>query len=119
MGISPDNHLSRQHQPLLGQEHVLDAHLAHFEVYDSLLAGELPHQLGLLGGGDVLVGDEVVGHHHHLLRVEDPLYPQLMELPDGDGGGDVVGHDQVNPDVDKIAGAYPFLIGVSRQYLLG
>gem|GEM_PF-6147909 len=47
----------------------------------------------------------MVNHHHHPLGIEDPFGPKALELPDGDRGGDVIGHDQVNPDIYELARA--------------
>ena len=118
MRISADNHVSRQHQPLLGQKHVLDAHLAHFKIDYSLLPGKLPHQLRLLGGSNILIGHKVVRHHHHLLRVKDLTRPDLPKLPYRDRGRNIIGQDKVYGDIYKLAGGYLLPTGMSRKYLL-
>jgi hypothetical protein len=64
------------HHALLGQERVLHAHAADLVVVrDALLAHEVAHHLGLLGGLDVLVGRVVVGHEHDTLGVPDRSTP--------------------------------------------
>ncbi len=90
MRIGADNQVPRKHQSLLGQDHMLDAHLADLKIDQSLADGEITHHLDLLGGGDILVGHEMVRHHDHFLRIENPLQPDPLELPDGYGRGDVI-----------------------------
>ena len=64
------------HNALFRQQGVLHPHVpAVVEVPQLLLPGELAHDLALGGGGDVLVGGEVVVHQHHPLPVEDLLAP--------------------------------------------
>src|SRR3712207_1913410 len=65
----------------------------------------------------ILRRHEVIGYHHHPLRVEDLLCPHLLHLPEGYGPGDVVSHHQVAPDHDDLTGSN--IVGVVEQYLLG
>ena len=67
VGVGSHDDLSRQHQALLRQKHVLDAHPAHLEiVLYLLLQGEGAYCGALLGGTHVPRGCEVVGHQRHL-----------------------------------------------------
>ncbi len=119
MAIRPDDQIPGADEPLFGQEGVLDAHLADLEVVgDLVVAGERPHRLGLLGGLDVLVRGEVVGHEGDLLFVKDRLLAELGELIDGDRGGDVVSKHQIQVGHDQLAGTYALKACMRRQNLL-
>ena len=71
-----------------------------------------------VGGLDVLVGREVVGHQGDLRRVEDPVEAGLLELGDGDRRRDVVGQGQVDARLDDVARAHRVAARGPRQYLL-
>lgn len=64
MGVGPHDDLSRGGQPLLGDQGVLYAHLAHVvEMGDAVLMGKLPCLLAQLGRLDILAGGIVVQHN--------------------------------------------------------
>ena len=72
VAVGADDEVAGADDALLGQERVLDAHAADLVVVrDSLRADEVAHDLGLLGGLDVLVGRVVVGHQRDLGGVPD------------------------------------------------
>ena len=103
VAVGADDEVARAHDALLRQKRVLHAHAAHLVVVgDALLAHEIAHDLGLLGGLDVLVGGVVVGHEGDLGRIEH-LVGDLANGLDGDGGRDVVGEHQIQIAFDQLA----------------
>ena len=103
VAVGADDEVARAHDALLGQKRVFDSHAAHLVVVgDALLAHEIAHDLGLLGGLDVLVGGVVVGHEGDLGRIEH-LVGDLANGLDGDGGRDVVGEHQIQIAFDQLA----------------
>jgi len=98
--VGPDGEIARKHQALLGQQDVLNAHLANVIMMgESLFLGKAAHHGALLCALDVLVGSEVIRHHHDLLRVEDPVNAELLEFAHGDGCRDVVGQHHISGDL--------------------
>ncbi len=118
MAVGPDDELAGHDEPLLGQEHVADAGLADLVVeLEVLLAGELAHELGLLGRGDVLVRHEVVGHEGDPPAVEDLRGADLLEHLDRDGGREIVGEGEIHLGLDEIAGGHALEPRVPGQNL--
>ena len=109
MRIGAYHQVAGDHQPLLREQHVLDAHAPHLVVVRQLLlAREQAHRAALLCRLDVLVRRKVVGHHHHARRIEHALDAEPRELADGDGRRDIVAEHQVDVDLDKLPGAHLF-----------
>jgi len=46
---------------------MLDTHLADIVKHDPLFQREFPHELTLLGGGNIFIRYKMVGHHHDFL----------------------------------------------------
>ena len=114
--VGADDQVTRQHQSLLRQQRVLNAHRAHIVVVRQLLGtGEIAHHFALFGRLDVLVGYKVVGDQHHPASVKDFSYPDALELTDGNGRSDIVGQHQVHRDTDQLAGEHLFQAGVGGQ----
>lgn len=91
MGVGPHDDLSRGGQPLLGDQGVLYAHLAHVvEMGDAVLMGKLPCLLAQLGRLDILAGGIVVQHNGDPVLVKDLGEASLLKLRDGHRGGDIV-----------------------------
>ena len=104
MGVGPHDDLSRGGQPLLGDQGVLYAHLAHVvEMGDAVLMGKLPCLLAQLGRLDILAGGIVVQHNGDPVLVKDLGEASLLKLRDGHRGGDIVAQDQVQPGFDQLA----------------
>ena len=83
---------------------MLDAHLADVvEVADAVRAGEIAAGFGLLGGLDVLIGDEVVEDDGDAVAIEDLGEAGFVEFVDGDGGGDVIAEDDVQLCADQLS----------------
>ena len=119
MGVGADDAVTGGDYALLGQQRMLDAHLAHvIEVADAVGAGEFSALLGLLGGLDVLIGDEMVQNDGDLVLIKDGVETGLGELIDGHGGGDVVAQDDVQLCADQLSGNHVIQAGVGRQDLL-
>src|SRR5699024_8301341 len=70
------------------------------------------------GGLDVLVGYEVVQHDGDFVLVKYPVEAVLVELIDGDRGGDVVSQDNVQFGLDQLSGGDGIQSGVGRQNFL-
>ncbi len=69
VAVGADDEVAGNHDPLLGQEGMLNPRLADIVVVgEFLFEGEVPHELALLGRSDVLVRGEVV-------RDKDDLFP--------------------------------------------
>ena len=62
---------------------MLDAHLAYVEeVHDALLCGEIPADLALLSGFDVLVWNEVIHYEAYFFPVEYIFKAGFLHLCD-------------------------------------
>ncbi len=119
VGVGADDQVAGTDDALFGQQRVLDAHAADLPVVlDPLGAGEVAHPLGLPGALDVLVGGVVVGHEAHPRAVEHLGRAQVLEDPDGDGCGDVVGEGDVEVALHELPGAHLGQAGVGGQNLL-
>ncbi len=91
-------------QPLFGKQHVPDARLAHFKiVFYPLLFREFAHDLGLLGGGYVLVGDKVIRDKGYLFGIEDMFRTDFPENFNGDRRRNIMGKGKVNLCLNQIA----------------
>jgi len=119
MRIGAHDYIPGEHQPLFRQHHVLDAKLAAIEIDQPMLMSEVPEELCILSGKDILCRHVVVRHHHHPLGVEYRISPQALKLPDGDGRCYIIGHNQVNPDGDKFARADPLFATMGSENLFG
>src|SRR4030042_689448 len=97
---------------------MLNAHPADLEIDQVILKSELAHHLGLFSGEYVLIGTEMVGHHHNLFRVIDLVYTQALELLYRQWRGDIIRQNQINPDVYEFARAESAFARMSRQNLL-
>ena len=61
MAIGPNDQIPGEDQPLFGKDDMLYAPLPQLNiVFDALGLGKFLHYLGLLGRGDVLVGNKMV-----------------------------------------------------------
>ena len=96
VGVCANDDLTGGSQALLGNQGVLNAHLAHIvEVGDVVLVGKVPAPGAQLGGLDVLTGGGVVQHNGDLVLVKHRGQPRLLKLFDGHGCGNVVAQHQV------------------------
>ena len=119
MGVGADDAVAGGHNALLGQQGMLDAHLAHIvEVADAVSAGKLPALLALLGGLDVLIGDKMVQHDGDLILIENALKAGLLELVDRHGSGDVVAQDDIQLCLDQLAGGHSLQPRMGGKYFL-
>ena len=119
VAVGTDDAVTGGNDPLLRQEGVLNAHLAHVvKVADAVVAGKFPAGLALLGGLDVLVGHKVVQNDDHLVLVVDPFESGLSEFVHRHRGGDVVAQDDVQLGLDQLPGGNLPQPGVGRQDLL-
>ena len=120
--IGAHDNVARHHQPLLWQQHVLDAHAAHVKIVGhSLFPRKLAQDQALLRRLDVLVGGKVISHHHHPFGIKNlertVISGKLGKLADRDGCGDVVAQDNVHVDLDELPRAHGVLPGVRSQDL--
>ena len=96
VGVCANDDLTGGSQALLGNQGVLNAHLAHIvEVGDVVLVGKVPAPGAQLGGLDVLTGGGVVQHNGDLVLVKHRGQPRLLKLFDGHRGSNVVAQHQV------------------------
>ena len=104
MAVGTDDAVTGGHDAFFGQEGVLNTHLTHVvEVEDIILVGKLAALLGLGGALDVLIGDEVIQHDGDVRLVEHAVKARLLELVDGDRGGDIVAQHDIEPGIDELA----------------
>ena len=116
--VGTHDDVARHHQTLLREQDVLDTHAAHVKVVEQpLRPRKSAHTRTLLGRFDVLVGREMVGHHHHAVGVEHPLHAQLLELADGDGRGDVVRQHHVHRHLHQVTRPYLGVISLAACYM--
>ncbi len=119
MRIGPYDELPGQHESLLGEESVLDAHAADLEiVLDLAVSGEVAHNPALLGRFDVFVWREVVRHEGDPPPVEDLRDTDLLEFFDRDGGRHIVAQNEVDLRLDELARFHGSQAGVVRKDLL-
>ena len=86
---------------------------------DAVGTGKLAALLALLGGLDVLVGDEVVEDDGDFILVENGIKAVLGEFVDGHGSGDVVAQDDVQLSLDQLALALMISVSVpAPQYMV-
>jgi len=104
-------------EPLVHHDLVAHPAPADLEVVGKgILLDEASHLRGLLGGGDVLVGNEMIGYEHDLVLLR--LAFQGLEFLERQWGRNVVGHYVVNLRLYDLAcmGLHP---GVGGHYLFG
>ena len=104
VAVRADHEIARRDQPLLREEGVLHAAVVpHLEIMDDpLLSRERAARRALRRRLDVLVRREMVGHDRDLLPVENARLPEVRELPDRHGGGDVVPQHEVEVRHDQL-----------------
>jgi hypothetical protein len=120
VGVGPQHHIAGDDQPFLGEQDVLDAAPPLVEEpFQAVLFGKLADDAALLGRLDVLGGHEVREHERHPVGVEQLPGPDLFELADGDGSGNVVAHEKIQPAIDDLARVDRLGAGVIGQDLLG
>ncbi len=119
--IAADDQLARCDQTFFGKHDVLDAAAPDVEeVLDLLLDGEIFHELGELGRLRVLGRYEVVFDQRDLAGVEDARRAfHAAHHADGDGGGELVGQNEVGLRVNDLARFDAFESGVPRENLFG
>jgi hypothetical protein len=87
-----------------------------------LLPRKLAQDKTLFGRLYVFVWRKVIGHHHDPLGIEylerRSIFGKLFELPDRDGGGDVVAQHNVHIHLGELSGLDCVEPGMGRQYLL-
>ena len=116
--VAAGDHRARHDPALLAQERVLDAAAALAVERHALSVRPVLEALLQLGRARVLRGHEVVGDHHHAVRVEDPLDAHPLERSKGDRPADVVRHHEIAAEHDDVAGTHVGGVGVSEDDLL-
>ena len=118
VAVGADDEVPGNHDPLLGQEGMLDPRLADVVVVgELLLVGKVPHELALLGRIDVLVRGEVVRDEDDLVPVEHLAAARLPEVIDGDGRRDVVSEGDIHLGIDQHPGTHLVEPRVPAEYL--
>ena len=98
---------------------MLDAHpSAVIEVFDAVLLRESPAGCAVPRRLDVLVGGKVVHDQHDLIRIKYPVKAVGLHGLNGDGGGNIAAHDQIQLCVDQIACCHAFRAAVPGEDLL-
>ena len=119
MAVRTDDAVSGGDNALLRQQRMLDAHFTHvIEVADAVTAGEFPALLGLLGGLDVFIGDEVVQDDGDTVLIKDLGKAVLCKFVDGNRGGDVIAQDDVQLCADKLSCLHRFQPRMGSKNLL-
>ncbi|OPZ90841.1 MAG: hypothetical protein BWY73_01233 [candidate division TA06 bacterium ADurb.Bin417] len=96
---------------------MLDSHPADLvKTLDTLLMGEVAHQLDQFGALDVLAGREVIRNQGHPTGIED-LAAVLPEFLNGRRGGQIVGKAEIDIDQDELPGTKAFLAAPGGQNL--
>jgi len=99
VGIAHDDRIAGADEALLGEQGVADAVGADIEeVLDGMAAGPIAQDLRLGGGFAVLAGGDVVDDRLDLARIEDPVLVAADQVVDGDGGGDLVAENGIQPE---------------------
>ena len=119
MGIRTDNQLARSNKALLRQQRVLNAHpSAIIEVFDAVLLREGPAGGAVPRRLNVLVGGKVVHDQHDFFWIELPAKTVGLHCLNGDRGGHIAAHDQIQPCVDQIACRNAFRAAVPGEDFL-
>ena len=117
--VGADDDVAGNDEALLGEQGVFDAHVFFVEeVLHLVLLGEVAADARLVGGRDVLGGDEVIEDDGEAVGVGELRRAGVFERFDGDGGGDVVADDHVDGHPDDLTGVYRFT-GVFAENLFG
>jgi hypothetical protein len=96
MAVRTNDKIPGIDQSLLGEQRMLDTHLADLEIVLYLHIGrEFPQHLALVGGLDVLVRGEMVRNQSYLRFVEDRIDPEFGKFLDRDRGRDIVSQHQI------------------------
>ena len=119
MAVRADDAIAGEHQPLLRQQRVFDAHAPHFEVIGKVLrAGEFTHQLGELRGFDIFIWRGVIGNQAHALAIEHLGGAHTREFANRQRRGDVIAQHKIQAAVDEFPRVHLGLSGVCGKNLL-
>ena len=120
MAVRADHQVARCDKPLLREDGVLYAAVVpNFKiVHDPLRAGKRTARRALGRRLDVLVRGEVVGDDRHLLLVEYLRLPEIRELPDRHGSGDVIPQHEVEIRHDQFPRTHLFPARVAGEDFL-
>jgi hypothetical protein len=114
--VRADDCVSRKDEALLRQKGMFDPHLSNLEeVSEAVSLGEIPEDLTLLSGEDVLRRSEVVRNENDAVPMKDPLGSDLFEGFDGERRGNIVPEGQIDPGIDEVTRKDGFLPSVSGQ----
>ena len=87
---------------------MLDPHLSDIvKMADALFPGKVPACLGLLGRLDILVGNKMVQHNDHPLRVKDPGQPRTAKGVHRNGRGDIIAQHEIQSGADQLPRFHP------------
>ena len=119
MAVCADNDVAGAHQAQLGQQRVLDAHIAAFVVMGNPhLTGELAGNLDLFGGILVLVGGKMVHDQGHAIAVKDFRGALGAETLDSQRRGDIIGQGHVDATLHDLSGSGYGLVCMLLQNFL-
>ncbi len=120
MRIGADDKIAGEHQFLLGQKRVLNAHAPDLAIIpDLLLLREIGKHLALISTALVLGGGEMVGNQDDLFGGKDLCPARFAELFDRQGSGDVVAEGKINGSLDEITRLESLEIRVREKYFFG
>ena len=105
MGVGTDDAVAGGDNALLGQQRMLDAHLAHvIKMADAMAAGKFTALLALFCGLDVLVGNEVVQNDGDAVLIKNGVKSGFFKFVDSNRGGNVVAQNDIQLCTDQLAG---------------
>jgi hypothetical protein len=117
--VRADDCVSRKDEALFGKKGMFDSHLSDLEeVSEAVGLGEIPEDLTLLRGEDVLGRSEVVRNENDAIPMKDFFGAGFFESFDGERRGNIVPEGQIDPGIDEVTRKDDFFPGMSGQNFL-
>src|SRR4030042_4667504 len=117
MRVCTDYHISGKHYPLLRKQYVLYTHFTDVIAFYTLFDAKIPHELNLLSRENIFIRHKMVGYHYNLRRIENFINTDLPEFLDGYRCCNIISQDDIDPGINKFAGADTFFPRMGSQHI--
>ena len=120
MGIGADDAVARNHDALLRQKGMLNAHAAYVEeIFDVIFPGKGSGLAALFRSFNILIRCKMIQHKSNAGVVKNGIGSTFFKFIDGYRGSDIVAQNHIQFGVDQLARLHMIKPCVCGQYFLG